>query len=542
MQPTIGTTPPDDGDADGCRGRRRWTAPLLALGVLGLAILAVPIVVGLDPIRRIVAPIDDSALVTGDRATCPDTIRPVSPTPSAVPGVTVLVSIQALVDAAEPGSTLTVPAGIHREAVTIDKPLTLRAEPGAEIRGSDVWTDWTKQGSVWTSGPVEQFEPAGKCRAGSGRCLVRNQLFIDGEPQVPIESTPGPGEFSIGPSGVISIGQDPALHLVEVTTRDVWVSVEADEVTIDGFRMRHSATEPQSGGIRARHVDRVTIRGNQLSDSHGAAISISGGSDHEVVGNDLHSNGQEGLHTTDVRTMLVEDNLIRGNNTADFDPGWEAGGLKATETSGLRLIGNEVCSNGGPGLWCDIDCDDTVVQGNRVHGNGNAGIHFEISRGADISDNVVWSNGWDFPVWGWGAGILISSAADARVSGNVVAWNADGISVISQDRGEERWNRVDGVEVTDNDVLVGPVGRDTYALAWLDDWDSGMFDDDRGNVGRQNRYWYGRPEDGRDRFVWERGYARLDGFEATPGEEAARYVTAAERTALLEQSGVPPAS
>lgn len=51
-------------------------------------------------------------------------------------------TLQALVDAAAANSTLHVPDCLYREDVSINKPLTLIADSGAEIRGADVWSNW----------------------------------------------------------------------------------------------------------------------------------------------------------------------------------------------------------------------------------------------------------------------------------------------------------------------------------------------------------------------------------------------------------------
>ena len=40
---------------------------------------------------------------------------------------------------------------VARETLSIDKPLTLIGETGAEIRGSDIWSAWQRQGSAWVS-------------------------------------------------------------------------------------------------------------------------------------------------------------------------------------------------------------------------------------------------------------------------------------------------------------------------------------------------------------------------------------------------------
>jgi nitrous oxidase accessory protein NosD len=46
-------------------------------------------------------------------------------------------SIQALVDAASPEAVVEAPGGcVYRETITINKPLTLKGGPGAEIRGT----------------------------------------------------------------------------------------------------------------------------------------------------------------------------------------------------------------------------------------------------------------------------------------------------------------------------------------------------------------------------------------------------------------------
>jgi hypothetical protein len=63
-------------------------------------------------------------------------------------------SIQDLVDAASPGAVVEVPGGcVYRETITINKPLTLKGDPGAEIRGSDVWpsSEFMLNGALYKS-------------------------------------------------------------------------------------------------------------------------------------------------------------------------------------------------------------------------------------------------------------------------------------------------------------------------------------------------------------------------------------------------------
>lgn len=113
-------------------------------------------------------------------------------------------SLQARVDAASPNSVVQTPGDcVYRETVTIDKPLTLKADSGAEIRGSDVWTNWQKNGVYWVKGTVPSFPPDpdmatnGRCKSGTSRCLWPEQVFFDGKPLLQVASNPQSGQFAV---------------------------------------------------------------------------------------------------------------------------------------------------------------------------------------------------------------------------------------------------------------------------------------------------------------------------------------------------------
>lgn len=246
---------------------------------------------------------------------------------------------------------------------------------------------------------------------------------------------------------------------------------------------------------------------------------------------------------------MARNQIHHNNPNRAYDMEWEAGGGKATRSQRLTFEANEVYANRGPGLWCDIDCRTVTYRNNRVHHNEWAGIFFEISDGAVISGNRAWENGWSKPTWGWGAGILIASSRNVEAYDNVVAWNADGISVVSQDRstsydyqpGVSTWNSVLNVNVHNNDIIIAPQAWDTsdkQLLAWLQDWPGVMFNTTSNNRGASNRYGHAQPEP-TSRFAWNGGISRLADFNATPGDSDARYLTSSEVDAFLGASGVP---
>ncbi len=475
---------------------------------------------------------------------------PATPTPVAAR------SIQELVDTALPGSTVVVPPGVYRETVTIAKPLTLTGSVGADIRGSDVWTDWRPTSEGWTSGAAVPRLESGATRACPdplSRCRWPEQVFLDDRPLLQVAGAPTSGQFALDEDRRVLLADDPRGHTVEVTTRAQWLWLRSAGITVQGFRMRHAGSATQYGAIQNTLADNhtgfgdITIQDNDLSDAHGAAIAIKGSEARRASGvrllrNDISRAGQIGVFTYYTSDLVVARNRVHDNNTEGYDPRWEAGGVKNVQAAALEIRDNEVYDNDGVGLWCDIDCGNATYSGNRAYDNQLAGIFFEIGDGARIVDNRAWSNGWGFPEWGWGAGILVAGSSNVEVARNTVAWNATGIAVISQQREEARWNLVKNVVVHDNAIAMAREATGANAslgLAWLQDWKGRLFESAANNRGARNSYWYPTAEGQTARFAWQQETPSLQDFRSTPGGEGSRYLATNEMDGLLRALGVP---
>jgi parallel beta-helix repeat protein len=448
-------------------------------------------------------------------------------------------TLQSQIDAAVPGSTLSVPACVYRETVKISKPLVLAGQPGAEIRGSDVWSNWTSSGSYWRStGPVAPLpvfnEPSRCADATNSRCMHPEQVFLDGKPLAWVTDHPTAGQFALDSQRYVLLADNPAGHTVEVTTRARWVVTASDHVTIQGLTMRYAGNDALTGALSNDGHSDWAVEDSVLSDAHGAVISIHDGSNLRVLRNDVARGGNMGIHGDQVTQGLVQGNHIHDSNTDQFDDQWGAGGAKLTQQHGVVFDGNEVDNNVGPGLWSDIQSRDVTYSKNRVHDNRGPGILFEVSDGATINDNTVWNNGWGSPPGGWGAGILVSTAAEAKVYNNTLAWNAAGITVAEQRRKDAV--AVHGNAVHDNFVAAA---RDALALAWLSD-SGGLFDPASTNQGSGNRYWFANDENTTSRFAWNGWLAHLGDLSRTPGDTGGAYVAAAEEEQLLSDAGIPP--
>jgi parallel beta-helix repeat protein len=457
--------------------------------------------------------------------------------------------LQALVDAAPSGGTLITPACIYREMVSINKPLTLSGQ-GAEIRGSDVWTGWTPgSDGLYRKGPLPSLYAANdpqRCATPDNRCLAPEQVFIDGSTLERVMSgNPATGQFAVDGSRNVVLANNPNGHVVEVSVRPFWITTKANGVTVRGFTMRHAANDSLTGGISnsdgyslAGYSD-FTVAETKLFSAHGSGVSIRGGNNVQVLDNEVAFAGNMGVHGTDAHQIVVRGNHIHDNNTDKFNWQWGAGGLKITHTDGATWEANEVDHNHGPGMWCDIKCSNVTIDGNRVHHNFSPGIFWEISTGAVIRNNSAWENGKGFSDWGYGGGIIISSAGDAEVYGNTLANNADGITVMSQNRADAA--PTTNINIHDNTIIGVDNLADiwnTFGLGWIQDSAGHLFDAASNNHGERNNFWYSGAESCCYRYSWNGPIQKLSTFAATPGNSGGRYLTTAEKNQALAAAGI----
>ncbi len=392
-------------------------------------------------------------------STVPPSPQP-SPTPTENPAPT---TIQAMIDLADAGATVLVPAGTYREKIYITKAIHLLAEPGAIIDGED---------------------------------------------------------------------------------RDRWIVGQASNVTIEGFTFINSNQPQYHGGLSNDGHDNWSIQRNVFQDAGNAAIDIKQGSGHLIENNHVSRCGNVGIRVESVGSAIIRGNVTEGNNTRNLDPGWEAGGIKITGNYGgvhnLIIENNEAFGNNGPGIWVDIDGENIEIRNNRVHDNSRAGIIYELSFGGRIHGNVVYGNGSGFDAWGFGAGILIQNSSSTEVSENILAWNADGIAVMSQNRGEVRWSNVTGNTVHNNTIIANHDGGwNTYGLAWLEDWDGVLADPASNNRGYANQFWFSTDEGPELRYRWcAEAYWTVSDFNNSPGGQGSRYLTTHEKDQILASAGI----
>jgi parallel beta-helix repeat protein len=385
-------------------------------------------------------PVEPSPTTT--RLVAPTISLPVAPEVAVGPGD----DLAALARSSQPFTRFRLAAGVHRlsDPVVPKDGQQFVGDGTAIVSGAIELRGFEADDGRWRlSGMSDEPVEHGECLSEFQRCGFVHQLFIDDHQLVHVGAvdavTNGTWHYNYE-SNTIYLGTDPVGARVEMARTPYAFRGTATEVVIAGLTVEKFANRAQEGAIDSRDEpfvlvggDAWVIQNNDVRWNHGIGISAT---DYGlVIGNRIYQNGQLGV-AAHGPGVTFEGNEIYENNTAGFSPGWEAGGSKFAYTQGLTVKDNYVHNNNGPGLWTDIDNIDTLYEGNRVINNRNAGIFHEISYRATIRDNEVSGNGFGFDAWLWGAGILVAASPDVEIYDNVVSGNADGITLIQQDRSE----------------------------------------------------------------------------------------------------------
>jgi hypothetical protein len=362
-------------------------------------------------------------------------------------------STQAMVDQSAPGTVFLLKAGTHR--LQNIKPKAgmkfygevVNGQRRTILNGSRQLSQFANSGKIYAARNLAPTgQSAGEMKSGFARGAYSQDLFVN---QVPLRHVsrksdvkPGTWFYEYGTQTVF-MGDNPAGKTVELSTTPIAFEPTAGQVTIAGLVVEKYANPAQTaaiGGTREAGMSTARdwlVQGNEVRLNHGVGLRVQDGG--SAIANYVHRNGQMGVAANGSGSLLAY-NEITNNNFAKFDPGWEAGGSKFAFTSGLITRRNLIYDNDGPGLWTDIDNQNTEHAENVIYNNTSSGIFHEISFAATIRDNYVAHNGRDTTAWLYGSNILVSTSKDVVVKNNTVEVSAgygNGIGVIWQNRGAQ---------------------------------------------------------------------------------------------------------
>jgi len=344
------------------------------------------------------------------------------------------VDVQALIDAAGPGSTVEVPAGVHAGAVTIDHPIHLLGVPGATLDGQGV-------GSVVTV-DAPDVEISGLTIVGSGRVQVGS------------------------PSGVLLTKRADRAYVHDVAVRRSYIGVtvqRAERVVLERVSV-------VGDGIISGELHATGTAGQGVGDGDGPTLLRGDGiwlfnTPYATVRDCVIDTVRDGIYLSFGHGQVLQGNEIIDSRYAVHD-------MYATELTidANRLHGNLsglVMMYGGP----------VTISGNTITDSGSASTGFgaivKDVGGATLAGNVFADNRIGLDVDDAGR----TSGGSTLVQGNTIALNQ--VGVLLAPSADPTFSQNAFIENTTQVVLNGT--GETQAAWGLDDvgnyWsDYGGFD------------------------------------------------------------------
>lgn len=247
--------------------------------------------------------------------------------------------LQAALDAAEIGDTITVPPGTYSGPLRLDTAgVTLEGQGWPVIDGGGL-------GDVLTVSAPD-VTVRGLVLRHSGDSLDREHAGITGlAPRLTFENN----RLEDVLFGIyLKEAPDSIVRGNEVTGMDLDIGRRGD-------------------GIRIWQSPRTLVEGNHVYDARDVVMWFS---DDGVLRNNVVENGRYGLHFMFSNNQILEENILRGNSV----------GVYLMYGRGLEMRNNLLLDNNGPsGYGAALkDVDDVVAQGNRMI-NNRVGVYVDNS-------------------------------------------------------------------------------------------------------------------------------------------------------------------
>ena len=315
----------------------------------------------------------------------------VGPSDGSCPSA-VFSRIQSAIDAAVPGTTITVCPGLYAEQLLVTKRVRLVGSPGARLAPASLPVRTTSLRSG---------------RSVAAAVIVRAPATIDG------------------------LAIDASAH--------GFTTCDGTEPLLAGLYVRGAAAK-----ILGTSVTGTRIPGAPAGCANGVGILVHGGGGSpriRIEGNSIDAYQRAGIVVQDsgVRAV-VRENLVRGDGDT---PDRVQHGIEIANGAAARVENNVAREHAGPsGPACELDAGIVVdsarirLRGNQLEGNA-VGMRIG-SRGHLVRDNVVAGGGVGF--------VGLELAADeSRVLDNTVTTTAVAGVRVSGNRNKLRGNVIGGV-------------------------------------------------------------------------------------------------
>lgn len=283
-------------------------------------------------------------------------------------------TIQGAIDAADPETTVVVPAGTYEEVLEVDRPITLSGEGNVTVRGDGEST---------------------VIDVHADRVAVRN-LRIAG-----VGNTTRPEEQDT----VSDAGSGDAVLEMAYGGGDAGVRVDDGERAL----VENVTIETPANGVMLRDSPETVVRnvsvrgGDEWSEAYMGIMTMR--SEDGVIENSSFRDGRDGIYTHRSHGLVFRNNTLERNRI----------GVHLMYTSRTVIADNEVRNAAATGIHVMTNPHENAVVGNEIRESPD-GLRTE-GWNSYVADNVVVDNGLG----------MTTEAGNSIYEGNVVARNDEGI-------------------------------------------------------------------------------------------------------------------
>ena len=332
-------------------------------------------------------------------------------------------SIQAAIDAASPGDTISVEAGTYYKPLNVNKAVTLTAadpdrRPVIEVEDRTAVT-------ILASAELSYLVVKQKKSAdGEGKWVSAD--FRSGNAKMHHCDLSSHG----GACATVHKSAEPHIHHCSIHDgaqagvylfdgakgllehNDIYNNTYAAVLLKRGAQPVVRNNKIHNGrdtGVFICHESKGTIQKNEIYDNGGSGVVVKAGGSPLIVDNHIHSNKQAGVFLCDRGAGIVRDNEITGN--------CKAGVLIKTNANPI-IQGNTIRSGKETGVYC-FENGKGTVKDNKILNNQNAGVLVTSGGHLNIEKNTIQGNKYE-GVWVCNSGE--ATITDNDLSGNLKVW------------------------------------------------------------------------------------------------------------------------
>ncbi len=253
--------------------------------------------------------------------------------------------------------------------------------------------------------------------------------------QVTAKSAVSAGKFWVdaGNSRIYLSGADVAKGNVEVSDRDVFVSISGAGSTLEGLQItRFSNSANDYGVVRVNPgAHGTTMRNVEITDAAFQAVQYAGSS--PIKGATMTNVTIARANWMGVSSTLVDDLTMKAvkitdlNQFGEFTSSPQSGALKTSRNRAVKVLDSVITNNNSHGLWFDQSNVDVDVAGNTITGNSGSSVFFEISDDLLMINNYVRSTGGS-------RALKIAGSSGVKLLNNTIVGGADPIGVYVDNR------------------------------------------------------------------------------------------------------------